>query len=391
MKRRGILRVILAALFVLVTGAFAIRTAVVGAYSNEKPSVAASFWGGHPDVLTATSMAEVGEAAARTELPSANTLERLKTLAKRSPLAPEPFLVRGATAMSAGDYGRAEQLFLAARQRDPRSVAARYLLADLFLRQNRGAEAIQELAVLIRLMPSFIAPLTPALAQYARTPGAVSHLRQAIRENPQLETLILTELASDPGNTELVLSLAPDQRTTDEAPPWRHKLVSTLIEAGEYDRAYVVWRRFGSGDESDEGFAFRRAPVPSPFSWTFAQQNAGTAEPINGRLDVVFSGTKSLILASKVARLEPGIYEMRMQVAGDTPESVRWSVTCLPGNRQVVEAPLSSARSGNLSSRFHIPPDCPAQKLELKGVAETFPATAKFSISGFEVKQVAAQ
>lgn len=388
MRAIGAVRTALAFLFLIVLGVFAIRAAIVAAYPDQEPSLAESLWPGHPEVLREISMAEVGAAAARGSAPSAETLQLLHEVAEKAPLAPEPFLVRGAIADREGQHRSAERLLLAAKERAPRVVATRYLLADLYLRQNRMKPALNELAALTRLLPEFSRPIGPALAQYAQTPGAAAHLRQVLGENPQLENLVLSELAADARNADLILSLTKDQRTADKPPSWQQRLVSAMVEAGEYDRAYQLSRRFGFEGVADEDFAFRRTSAQSPFSWTFVQQSAGTAEPVDGRLDVVFSGATGLTLASRIGRLRPGQYVLRMKIAGDAPESVRWSVSCLPAERALLEIPLSRARSGVLASRFRIPPECPAQRFQLEGQAETFPATSVFSVVGLDVNQV---
>ena len=76
--------------------------------------------------------------------------------------------------------------------------------------------ALDEIAALTRLLPEFSRPIGPALAQYAQTPGAAAHLRQVLRENPQLENVVLSELAADARNADLILSLTKDQRTADQ-------------------------------------------------------------------------------------------------------------------------------------------------------------------------------
>ena len=123
-------RVAVGALFVTVATAQVARTAVVdlGGTSTE---VQETLWPRHPDVLSAAIMGDVGEAAGQGRAPDKQTLARLEQLVAREPLSAQPFLVQGAIAARDGGYDRAERLLEIARQRAPRSPAARYLMGDL--------------------------------------------------------------------------------------------------------------------------------------------------------------------------------------------------------------------------------------------------------------------
>ena len=112
---------LVAASAVAVAGlAFVARTAAVELGET-------ALWPGHPAVLSTHIMSDVGQAAARGEAPNAQTLARLERLAAKEPLTAQPFLIHGAMAARTGDFDRAEKLLSIARQRAPRSAAARYL------------------------------------------------------------------------------------------------------------------------------------------------------------------------------------------------------------------------------------------------------------------------
>lgn len=91
-----------------------------------------ALWPGNPAVLSAHIMSDVGQAAARGEAPNEQTLAQLEQLAAKEPLTAQPFLVHGAMAARTGDFDRAEKLLAIARQRAPRSAAARYLMGSSY-------------------------------------------------------------------------------------------------------------------------------------------------------------------------------------------------------------------------------------------------------------------
>ena len=117
-------------------------------------------------------MSEVGSAAAAGQDVSHSTLEGLKLAAGAAPLQPEPFLVHGAIAERTGDLARARSLLEMARWRDPRSPAALYLLADVWLREGNIVQGLRPLALMSRIMPATSVQLVPALAEFARAPRA---------------------------------------------------------------------------------------------------------------------------------------------------------------------------------------------------------------------------
>jgi hypothetical protein len=379
-----VIRGLCVALFAIAFATLSVRVAVVRAFGERDPAFVQKIWAGHPQAISSLVMTQVGEAALRSQMPPPDVVPKLRELAAKSPLSPEPYLVHGAMESSRGHYGRAETLLAGAVHVAPRSLAARYLLADTMARDGKIDQSLQQLSVLARIAPSFAAPLAPALSQFGATPAGAAHLREVFRRDPQLENSVLTNMASDPRNAELILSIAQHPPGTGG---WQQKLVATLVGAGEFRRAHSLWASFAPADE--RGLAFKQPSKPSPFSWKFAGESSGSAEPVAGRLNIYFSGTGDVDLASRTLLLPAGDYELRTVVAGAAPNSVRWTVTCLPGGNTILELPLRPATS--LASRFRVAGNCAAQRLALKGLGQTFPTVSQFAITAFDVKRVSAQ
>lgn len=375
-------------------GAHAIRSAVVAAEAEKNPALAARFWSGHPDVLRSKVMADVGEAAGQRRPVPPSVLEQVRKLSSQAPLAEEPFLIQGAIAVQEGESSRAERLLLQARHRAPRSRAGRFLLADLYLRQEKALPALQEMVVLTRISPAFVSSVAPMLAEYARIPGAVPRIRRVLTANSSLESVLLSQLAADPANAELIFSLATHRTTTGgELLQWQERLLSSMVDAGQYKRAFSLWQRLLGTDargSAEIQRPFRRSDVKSPFVWTFSESTEGAAWPANGDLGVLFFGRDDFTLASRLLVLPPGQYQLSMRVSKDIPtaESVRWVVMCLPEKTHLLDLPLSLASSGALAARFQVPPECEAQLLQLRGFAQTYPSAAEVRISDFNVRRV---
>lgn len=384
LKRFVFTRIVLATLCCSLLAALAVRNAFVSAYAETNPDLAMRIWPNHPDVMTSVAMAEVGQAAARLEEPSNRTLKRLEKLASIEPLATEPFLVRAAIASRNGDHATTQRTLEAALRRDPRSVAARYLLIDSYLRAGTTRRAIEELVILTRIAPTFSPHLVPMLAQHAQALGNGGHLRNLIQSAPHIENALLTALASDPANTALILSLASEGSLSDQQAAWKQKLVAALIEAEQYDRASSVWKRLNPTNGRTDSLVFLRSDAPSPFTWTFAQRAGGTAEPVNERLDVVFSETENVTLASKMILLEAGSHTLHTRWTGEPGPGLTWTVNCLPNKKDAVSLPLATS-IGTISRQFQIPAECPAQQVLLKGEGQTFPTRRKFTITEFKI------
>lgn len=351
-------------------------------YAEKRPQLAARLAPNAPDVLVTQSMAQVGEAAAQGQTPSQSAIQRLHQLTRAAPLGAEPFLVEGAIAQRSGDTARAEQLLIEARRRDPRSAAARYLLADLWLRQGRISDGLSEMAALSRLVPGGSVELVPALSEYARTAGASEQLRRILSANPRLKQPLLNVLAADPDNLQLIIELeGPVRSSTDvKTPPWQARLLNGLVREGAYERAYALWQRLAgfSGPRPLLFNAdFRRIAAPAPFNWNLNSSSAGLAEPANGQMRVLFYGRENSVLASQLLLLPTGSYRLSVPVSGTpAPQSLAWTVACMPAGKRLVELELAS--SATAQGTFEVPAaNCPAQTLQLRGRAQDMPSDVR--------------
>jgi hypothetical protein len=358
---------------------------------------AQQIWAGNPLVLTAASMREVGLAAAAGRNPSGGTLQKIKLLARTAPLAVEPFLVEGALADKRGEFAAAGQLYREASWRDPRSVAAHYLLTDLYLRTGHTEDGIRELAELSRLVPTATFQLVPALAKFSHGPGAAEQLRNVFMSNPLLEEPVLSVLAEDPSNADLILSVETRTGSGAEPPPaWQEKLLDGMVARGQYAQAFATWSHLlGSGNRSGAGLfnpAFRPSNAPPPFNWSYGATEAGVAEPENGSLRILFYGRENASLAQQTLILLPGKYRLTVPVTANSgdPRTLSWSVKCLPGKSKILNLPL--AQNGGpvtVAGDFEIPVQgCGAQQIELDGTGEDSPATVDVKIGPLTLQKV---
>jgi hypothetical protein len=251
------------------------------------------------------------------------------------------------------------------------------------------------MAVLSRMMPETSVQLTPALAQFAKSPGAREELTGILAENPHLKKPLLVALAADPDNAGLILDLAgPDGRSTDrQSRSWQFRLLRGLIARGDYERAYELWRRFDGAAGGPRPLLyngeFKRLPSLPPFNWEFPSSGAGVAEPGNGGLSVLYYGREDSILASQLLLLPRGNYRFQAPVQGRlTPGALAWSVLCLPRRESIMDIVV---REGGAAATLAVPATgCGAQLLQLRGIRQDMPQDSEVQIGPARIERVGA-
>lgn len=371
-----------------------VRVAFVEAFSTKDPGTAAVVWAGHPAVLLETGLARVGEMAAAGRPIDRGLVHGLISASAKAPLAPEPFLVRGVDAQVSGNQSVALQSYLAARERNPRAVAPRYFLADLYLKAGRTEPGLAEISALSRLVPESLPNVAKYLAAYARTPGAAPQVKQMLVTHPQLELALLNELASDAASARLTLYLWSG-RGGEEARPWQGRLLEQLVQAGRFNEARAVWARFTNvHPEQDSLFdaQFEARALP-PFGWMLASGASGIAETQgSGRLHLIYYGREDLVLASQLMTLPPGRYRLSMKVDESSPaaKSLSATIRCLPSSNVIASLPLQ--RKEAVGASFDITAQgCAAQRLEISGDAPEFPERAEATVSQLRLERDEAQ
>ena len=387
MRGRGVGTIL--ALATVVLGGAALGFAVLRSAAvddrRDRPALAQALWPGHPAIRTDRALLAIGQAAARGHPAPPAVRREVPRIAASAPLNPEPFLIGGAIAQAEGRELAAERLLVAARDRDPRSRGARFLLAERYLRTGRIADGLIEMHSLVSLQSRGAEAFGPALVAYAATPGAVPQLRRFFRRYPHVEAGVLSVLAADAANADLVLALASNVR--DPTPDWRGTLVAALASAGQFAKAQSVWSRL-AGVRAGTGLfnpAFADLPAPPPFDWSFPQSGEGVAEPDGrGRLGILYYGRARVVLASQLLRLPPGNYRLAMAVerARGSKGALRWVLRCVPGQtvlKEILVEPESSAGD------FAVPAGCEAQWLELTGVPGDVPETSELAITALRL------
>jgi hypothetical protein len=364
---------------------YAVRTAAIDQFADTAPATATRLWPGHPAVEINAGLTAIGSATGHRQPVAPATLTRIYDGARKSPLSPEPFLVRGIEAQLDGKAGLAERAFLAAELRDGRSVAARYFLAQAYFQSGQADRGMAEMTVLARLVPAGVSSLVPYLAAYAGNRATWPQLRSLFRSDPALEDAVLGTLARDPDKVDTVLALASPRATG--APGWSTTLIATLVSAGDFGRAYRIWAAVSHLPPTPASLVFdpqfSGSQAPPPFNWSLTSSRVGLAERRpGGALHVIFYGQEDGPLASQLLLLPPGTYHLAMQVTGDAAHarSLSWTLTCPKSSDPIASLPLDPATASR-GATFTVPAGCGAQSLQLVGRSSDFPEQADVTIS----------
>lgn len=344
-----------------------VRNALVMAVAATSPREAAALWRDHPSVEISLAMTQIANSARlRRPIPS-STLMMLLAAARKEPLAPEPFLVRGEQAEFAGDEARAQREFEAAQWRNPRSLAAAQFLAERYIRTGNITAGLREITALAQLSPRGYETAAPYLSAVARHPANWPALRALFNHNPELADKALAAMATDPTTTATVIALA-DRRQKLEDAHWLSPLLATLVDARDYDRARRIWEQQARTQDQDLIYdtAFIDNSAPPPFNWSLTSSSVGLAErQSGGRLRVISYGREDGILATQLTMLSPGTYQLSMELHGDIVDARRlnWSIWCDKSDSPIASVALDAASMRGW--RFTVPSACPAQWLKL--------------------------
>lgn len=376
-------RVAVVALVAALASAMVLRAAAV-ADRQARPALAEALWPSHPSVTTDRVLLAIAVRAARGQAVSPTTRDEVRRIATKAPLSPDPFLIEGAIAETEGQGTAAEMLLLAARERDPRSRGARYLLAERYFQTGRITDALIEMQALVNLQSRGLEVFVPALVSFAQTPGAVPQLKAFFLKYPRVESAVLSVLALDSANADLVLALANGRQSGSS---WQRNLVTALVRDGQYARAKSIWGRLGAVQPQRGLFnpGFADSAAPPPFNWDYPESGEGVAEPDGkGGIEVLYYGRADAVLASQLLLLPAGHYSLASRVTEASGEvgAIHWVVRCAKPKRTVARLPL---REGTSAGGFAIPADCDAQWLELQGVAGDMPRTTELKLRGLEL------
>jgi hypothetical protein len=384
----------------LVGGWWVVKTSAVDAFVRGRAAGVAMAAAVSPD----NPQAQLALAALQLDVGTGEIPEDARRAAmeafKRAPLADEPILIAGLDALRAGRGAQGEALLMEARRRNPRNRAARLFLIDRFLRTGRVEQAGLELSSLRELVPGVAQALAPQLAVMVRDERTGASLIRVLSHDQGLQQAVLSTLASNGADPDLILRIAQAGSPTQPTPeglPWQRQLISLLVERGDFPRALRLWRSFaglpaGAPEKGVYDGGFQGLPGAVPFNWTLYQGSAGVSERSRAQgLDVQFFGRETAEFAGQLMVLKPGRYRLAFRVEGSAKgddSRLAWRVFCRGNDAEpILDLTMRDvgAAPRTMAGEFTISPACRSQWLRLTGIAGEFPGTQTVTVSNVAV------
>ena len=225
---------------------------------------------------------------------------------------------------------------------------------------------------------------------------------RVLERDPEIKSRVLDYLAADGRDPDLILALAGDgDRAGDRSlpPAWQQKLLESLVERGDVQRAYLLWARFSGVGTDDQPSAliynplFKDLPGLAPFNWRFPESNAGVAERSGSSgLQVQYYGREDARLVEQLLVLPPGRYRLSSRVEGKVaPESgkLAWQLTCDRSANTPLDLSLTTGTETQrvVSGEFTIASGCASQWLRLVGAPAEFSKDINLTIAEVSVKR----
>ena len=384
MKARiGSLRAIAIVLIALLIAILVLRDASGRAPADGALATIKPLFRNHPTNIKERLMLDAAKAARDGKGLDSAAHEIVGSLAKSRPLAPEPFLIEGAIAQLDRDLPRAEQLYIDARNRDPRDIAARLVLVDTYLQQGKIKAALEETIVMRRIRPEATRAILLALVDFAKQPDSDRILEPLIRNQKGLRNALLQELAADSENARLIARLAPLGRGDAER-PWEKRLLNSLVRDGKIPEAKAFWTQLIGARHSAPLFdpEFKGDEALPPFNWDLPTNAAGVATMAEGGgLEIVYFGREGAVLARQMLTLGSGTYLLATNIAGSDDLDLVWMLRCTSGP-DIVDFPVSQ------TGRFAVPANCPGQWLELGGLPPIEPRKSEATIRRVTLQRI---
>lgn len=370
-----------------------VRDAIVRSNLPDHARQAVAAWPDHPAVVIADRMFAIGEAARRHHPVGDDLTRPIIETVRRSPLSIEPFLVAGVKAQAAGDEETAGELFRAAADRDPRAAVPHLFLSAHWNKMGQGTLSLTELGKLVHLVPGAAGQLAPKIALSVQQAGGLPKVRALVAQNPELRDDVMRAMSTNARNLGFVLNLSTPTSSND----WQPVMIQSLIVAGEFDRAFELWRQANRVDGSplrrqllfDPGFRTSLAP---PFGWTLTNGVSGIAEPAEGGgLHLVAYRREAFVAASQTLILAPGTYRLEQKVSVTTGNisGLDWRLTCLVSEGKIGSVVGSAVvLAGDFEGMFDVPAGCAAQRIELNIAEADMPETLDVTFGSIALSKI---
>jgi hypothetical protein len=316
----------------------------------------------------------------------------------RSPLAFEPFLLRGMIAEREGRLKDATLLLEESRRRRPHFLLTRMQLMALYGRTGQYGPMLAEMNFTLRASKEVRAHLLPELAKLITDLEARRALAEMLATDPEWRGEFYDAAIKSPPLPEHALSLMDLVRDAgaNDISPERNFYLRSLISDGRYREARELWlSTYPQKNRADHILVFngqfQNIQNVEPFGWELYDIDVGRAAIVSEKdsppyLEVLYYGGKNAVLADQLLALPPGNYQLNVIASKDqdvSTEGTYWTVFCQPGGAELVKLELGNVASAAtaINRRFSVPATgCEGQQLRLIAQAGDAPVASALRV-----------
>ncbi|HEU4662460.1 MAG TPA: hypothetical protein VFS55_00370 [Dokdonella sp.] len=308
-----------------------------------------------------------------------------QALLRDEPLEASALALLAQAAESAGDAGAAANLYAIVLRRAPRDLHARAWTIDHELARGHYDDALDHLAVLLRVWPSQRRALLPVMVDLARVPAFADAMLRALSTHPAWREALLDALLArgDAATVDRLFGRLDTEGdlSRGETGAWLER----LMREGRWGEAYGRW---ASGVRREAGAAvpalydggFEHALSGIGFDWRVRDVPGVFVERVHApgvsghfALKVAFAHRRvSDAGLSQVTLLAPGSYRLGYRARTEdllSDRGVEWAIGCEGSSRPLaVSAPLAGRSDWKTyAMTFDVPAQgCVAQHLRLR-------------------------
>ena len=350
-------------------------------FAETDPLRALAWRDDHPEALF-----RAAEQAAEDPARADEAADLARRALRSNPLDGRAYRVLAQLAQAAGDETKALELYTVAASRAPRDPAAHVFLLQHHLRNNRVAEALHHLDLLLRVHPSMTRRFSPLLQALASTPQAHAALAEALAKQPPWRGAVLRLASSRESDIDAVAPFFDAMRRSEgglsnaELSPW----LDRLVREGRVGQAYLLWaanlpseRQKVLGNVFNGGF--EHEPDALGFDWRIGRVAGARIDRMGGP---GVGGDRALRVAFEYRRvpfnhvrqmlaLPPGRYRLSLRARADGLRSgpgLVWEVSCVTGGEILgrTEPLRGEVPWKELHTDIEVPDGCEGQWLALR-------------------------
>ncbi len=348
----------------LTGGAIASSESLALALADIQPELAVRLNGDQSDALSNLAAQNLGGASGGGSAIGKNAAQRA--------IAIDPFDAQAAAHLGLllqldNDQAAAAEMMAYAQRVSRRDTATQFWWIEYWAQRGEVAKILRHYDTALRTSSQAPSILFPILVTAVEDPIVSRQLAESLDRNALWTEQFVQQFAqSTPDNAAIsrfFLNLAAADFVASELAI--STAISRLVEAGSPDQALGIYAAFypevSKSVVRNPSFA-DATHLPTPFDWSLAESGFYVGFGSNG-LEIDAPTSASGPIASQIARLSTGDWQVQLYHDGGLPESGRLTLDLVCIDNLIDLQPVIRREGNVLETRVRIPANCGYQKL----------------------------